>query len=295
MDPLRIALLQALPAGWDQEANLAKGEQLCRRAHEMGADLALFPEMWNVGYQFFDSSKDRSRKEWLAQVVGADSSYVHRFQETARNLNIAIAITYLEEWDDAPRNSISLIDRNGEIQMIYAKVHPCEFDKEAALTPGDGFHVCNLDTRIGEIRVGAMICYDREFPESARVLMLQGAEIILTPNACTLEQHRLGQFKARAFENMVGLAMTNYPAPHCNGHSIAVDPVVFSKDEESLDIVLVEAGEEEGVFVADFDMKALRRYREREVWGNAYRKPGVYGKLTSSDVRAPFLRHNSKR
>src|SRR4051794_38026705 len=58
-----------------------------------------------------------------------------------------------------------------------------------------------------------MICYDREFPESARVLMLGGAELILTPNACGLDADRLGQFRARAYENMVGVAMANYATP----------------------------------------------------------------------------------
>ena len=50
------------------------------------------------------------------------------------------------------------------------------FDVERHLTPGDGFHVAELDTAEGPVKVGAMICYDREFPESARILMLQGAE-----------------------------------------------------------------------------------------------------------------------
>jgi predicted amidohydrolase len=99
---------------------------------------------------------------------------------------MAIAITYLERWDGAPRNSISLIDRRGEITMTY---------------------------------VGAMICHDREFPEIARILMLEGAELILTPNACDLEANRIGQFRARAFENMVGVAMANYAAPQANGRS----------------------------------------------------------------------------
>lgn len=295
MKPLRIALLQALSAGWDRDANIAKGERLCRKAHELGADIALFPEMWNVGYKFFDPSDKSSKQDWLAQAVALDSPYVQHFQDTARVLNMAIAVTYLEKWDEAPRNSVSLIDRHGRIRMTYAKVHPCEFDKEAALTPGDGFRVCTLDTDAGEVQIGAMICYDREFPESARILMLEGAEIILTPNACTLEEHRVGQFKARAFENMVGLAMANYPAPQCNGHSVAVDPIAFTEDEKSRDIVLVEAGEEEGVFVADFDMTAIRKYREREVWGNAYRNPALYRRITSNEVQAPFLRDDSKR
>ena len=81
-----------------------------------------------------------------------------------------------------------------------------------------------------------MICYDREFPESARILMLVGAELILVPNACNLEQNRLGQFKARAFENMVGLAMANYAAPRCNGHSMAVSPIAFDTQEHLQDV-----------------------------------------------------------
>jgi len=261
----------------------------------MGADIALFPEMWNIGYQSFDSSEAGSRERWKSQAIATDGVFIQRFRELARELKMAIAVTYLQEWDRAPRNSVSLIDRHGEIRMTYAKVHPCEFGTEAALTPGDGFRVCALDTEIGDVQVGTMICYDREFPESARVLMLQGAEIILTPNCCTLEHHRLGQFKTRAYENMVGLAMANYPSPHCNGHSIAVDPIAFGKKETSRDTVLVEATEEDGIFVAEFDMTAIRNYRKREVWGNAYRKPRAYGVLTSLEVQEPFARSDSRR
>src|SRR5439155_26269347 len=119
----------------------------------------------------------------------------------------------MERWPGAPRNSVSLIDQHGRIVLTYAKVHTCDFDMESALTPGDDFYVGTLDTTEGLVKIGAMICYDREFPESARILMLKGAELIITPNACKLEANRLGQFRARAMENMVGLAMTNYAAP----------------------------------------------------------------------------------
>jgi predicted amidohydrolase len=261
----------------------------------MGADIALFPEMWNIGYQFFDASDPKSRDNWKAQAISAESDFIRHFRRLARELNIAIAITYLQQWEKAPRNSVSLIDRHGDIRLTYAKVHPCEFDREAALTPGDEFCVCTLDTENGNVPIGAMICFDREFPESARVLMLRGAEIILTPNACSLERHRLGQFRARAFENMVALAMANYPAPLCNGHSIAVDPIAFGENETSRDTILVEAGEGEGIHIADIDLTALREYRKREVWGNAYRKPRSYDKLISLEVRAPFVRSDSRR
>jgi predicted amidohydrolase len=94
---------------------------------------------------------------------------------------------------------------------------------------------------------------------------------------------------------MVGLAMANYPAPHCNGHSLAVSPIAFGDNEESRDTVLLEAGDEEGIFVAEFNISAIRSYRRRETWGNAYRKPRTYELLTSRDVREPFIRSDSKR
>jgi len=86
-----------------------------------------------------------------------------------------------------------VIDRYGEVALTYAKVHTCDFDREAALTPGAGFVVAPLDTAHGPVQIGAMICYDREFPESARVLMLQGAEILLVPNSCAMERNRLDE------------------------------------------------------------------------------------------------------
>jgi N-carbamoylputrescine amidase len=294
MNLVKIALLQMTACGNDQEANLAKGEAFCRQARERGADIALFPEMWNIGYTFHDPAQPQAREIWQGQAVSQQDGFVTHFQALARELNMAIALTYLETWDGAPRNSVSLIDRHGEIVLIYAKVHTCDFDKEAALTPGEDFYVSTLDTEQGDVRMGAMICFDREFPESARLLMLKGAELIVTPNACELEANRIGQFRARAFENMVGVAMTNYAAPQENGHSVAFDGVAFD-EHGTRETCLVEAGEEEGVYLAEFDMDAIRAWREREVWGNAYRKPRHYTLLTSPAVDQPFIRAEARR
>jgi predicted amidohydrolase len=309
MSVLSVALLQMFACGNNQEANLRKGDRFCRTAHQMGADIALFPEMWNIGYTGYndklwepghssidaDADEARLRAAWQAQAIGQEDDFVVHFQQLAEELDMAIALTYLEKWPRAPRNTVSLIDRHGRIVLTYAKVHACDFSWEAACTPGDDFYVCDLNTEKGEVRIGAMICYDREFPESARILMLRGAEIVLTPNSCDLEQHRLGQFRSRAYENMMGLVMTNYAAPDCNGHSIAVEPMAFDEHERSRDTLIVEAGEREGIYVAGFDLTALRSYREREVWGNAYRKPRCYGLLTSAAVEHPFLRKDARR
>ena len=99
---------------------------------------------------------------------------------------------------------MTVFDRHGREVLTYAKVHTCDFGDECRLTPGDGFYTAELDTKNGPVAIGAMICYDREFPESARVLMLQGAEVILVPNACPMEVNRLSQLRARAFESHGG-------------------------------------------------------------------------------------------
>jgi N-carbamoylputrescine amidase len=302
----RVALLQMTSCGPDPEANLKKGEEYVRRAKAQGADLALFPEMWNIGYEPYPGAPEdfhevgnetpvqrRFREEWQRQAVDPESPFVRHFRELARELELAVALTYLEEWPGAPRNAVSVIDRRGEIAFTYAKVHTCAFALEAALTPGEDFPVCELDTRHGPVKVGAMICYDREFPESARILMLRGAEVILVPNACELEENRLAQFRARAYENMVGVAMTNYAAPQQNGHSVAFDGMAFDAGGRSRDMLLVEAGEGEGIYLADFDLRALREYREREAWGNAFRRPHRYGLLTATDIGPPFVRKDA--
>jgi predicted amidohydrolase len=300
MSVITIGLLQMSACGHDQAANQAKGEEFCRRGSAMGADIALFPEMWNVGYTFYDASEGDAQAAWQAQAIGQQDEFFTHFRGLAKELSMAIALTYLERWDGPPRGSVSLIDRHGEVVMTYAKVHTCDFALEAGCTPGEDFYVCELDTGKGDVRIGAMICYDREFPESARILMLKGAELILTPNACPLDEHRIGQFKARAFENMVGVAMANYAAPQNNGHSVAFDGMAYSGGTEDTDgtprdTLIVEAREGEGVYLARFDIEKLRAYRQIETWGNAYRKPRSYGLLTSLEVEEPFVRESARR
>ncbi|MBN1683998.1 MAG: carbon-nitrogen hydrolase family protein [Gammaproteobacteria bacterium] len=290
---LRIGLLQLNSFGFDQEKNLQKGLAFCKKAKEMGADIVLFPEMWNIGYTFYKSL--RGQAAWKKQAVERDSEFIRQYIKVAKEWNFAIAITYLEKYKKAFRNAVVLIDRQGKIVLHYAKVHTCDFAMESVCMPGDDFYVCDLDTEKGLVKIGAMICFDREFPEAARILMLKGAEIILVPNACSLEQNRMAQINSRAFENMVGIAVANYAAPQMDGNSTAFDGIAFDEKGISRDMMITKAGQVEGVYLADFDLKKLRDYRKREVWGNAYRKPKTYQLLTSKKVLDPFIRKDAKR
>lgn len=286
---LKIALLQIAPCKTLEE-NLEKGIVCCRKAKERGADIALFPEMWSNGYNIYGRHFD----EWKAEAISADSDFINTFGETAKELDMAVGITLLEKYENAPRNSLVLFDRFGKKKFVYAKVHTCDFDLERNLTPGDDFYVTTLDTSIGDVKVGAMICYDREFPESARILMLKGAELILVPNACPMEINRLSQLRGRAYENMTAIATCNYPetVPDCNGGSSVFDGVAYLPELlESRDTCILQADGKEGIYLAELNLEQLRNYRKREVHGNAYRHPKKYGLLTDTKISEPFVRN----
>ena len=292
MSTLKIALLQIAPTR-SLEGNLAKGIAACRDAKAMGADIALFPEMWSCGYDICEPPVE----EWTCKAIDLNSAYLAQFQALAAELDMAIAVTLLESYDPKPRNTMVLFDRFGQRKFVYAKVHTCDFGAEKDLTPGDEFFVTDLDTAQGIIKVGAMICYDREFPESARLLMLKGAEVVLVPNACPMELNRLSQLRGRAFENMMTIATCNYPAtvPDCNGGSSVFDGVAYLPHWEGFrDMCVLQAEENEGIYVAEVDLDLLREYRACEVHGNAYRRPQLYGDLLNTTVTEPFSRHDKR-
>lgn len=295
MEMFKVALVQkeALP-------NKPEENQKCmvhwiEEAKAKGADLVLFPEMWSNGYAppfpgAFDNPLhpdfEAERKQWFSQAVTLESPYIHAAQEAAARCQIGVCTTFLGYSQGKYQNRAILFDREGRILLDYAKVHTCDFSLEALLTPGEGFSTAEFDG----ITLGVMICYDREFPESARVLMLQGAEIILVPNACDMNPARLQQLSTRAFENMVGVAMANYPGKGW-GQSSAYSPVVFDKEGVYTDNLLLKAKEtSREIYITEFDMDSIREYRRTETWGNAYRKPGAYNLLLNPRVQAPFVR-----
>ena len=279
---INIALIQILP-GKSMEENMEKGIRYCKGAKKLGADIALFPEMWSSGYNI---PHDAQKLNELA--ISSDSEFVLCFAKLAKELELAIAVTFLEKNEPKPRNTVCLFDRFGKLVYKYSKVHICDFgesDDESVLCAGDEFPVAELDTAKGSIMVGSMICYDREFPESARILMLIGAELLLVPNACPMEINRLSQLRGRAYENMLAIATCNYPAPHpdCNGHSSLFDGVVYLPEMHgSRDTCVLEADDSEAIFLAGLNIEMLREYRKREYHYIKNRRPEIYGTISGN-------------
>lgn len=278
---IKIAFIQLIP-GKSTEENLSIGKKACIEAKEKGADIALFPEMWSDGYAL---PQDMDVLQSLA--VEKDSEFVNSFRDLAVELNMAIGITLLEKGVGKPLNSVIFYDRTGQEILHYSKLHTCAFDAEGVLEEGDDFYAADLEFEGGSVKIGSMICFDREFPESARILMLKGAELILAPNACPMEINRLSALRTRAYENMVAVATCNYPKgqPDCNGQSTLFDGVPWIRESGVRDMCVFKAPEEPGVYVTELDLDKLRTHRSGDIMGDKFRHPEKYAILSDINVK----------
>jgi len=262
---IQLAMVQHSPAG-SVDAALAQALDWCREAARQSADLVLFPELWTIGYE--------PSRMVAAEALTRDDPRWHAFAALAAAERMAIAITYLANEQGRLYNRLALFGPDGQVQLEYDKVQICAFDDgtECGLSAGDAFPVAELALRGGTLRVGAMICFDREFPECARALAAQGAELLLVPNACPMVEDavlgdvRFQQLRARAFENMLAVALCNYPAPAQDGHSALI---------QATGRVVGQGGQEAGLLMVSLDLAALRQFRRGEaaVWGSANVRP----------------------
>ena len=244
-------------------------------AKKNNADILLLPECFITGYDLtidYDSAITESDLSLLC--------------EKSKELGIGLVATALTKGKSNLQNSAFVIGKDGNILMKYSKVHTCDFADEKVLESGTEFKVCDFDG----VKIGIMICYDREYPESARILMLKGAEIILVPKDCGSMRPRLQALSTRAYENMCGVAMAN-PNGKNFGNSCAFSPICWDNNSECIDNTLLLAdAETEGLFYAEFDMDKIRAYREHEMMGNTFRKVKAYSELLNDIIRYPFIR-----
>lgn len=131
-----VAMLQINDTG-NIDTNIEKGIEYCKKAKEMGAHIAVFPEMWSNGYEHIfygyiekqDKIDEEKVRQWQDKAIDKNSEYVKRFIETAKQLKMAIAITYLEKHNPQPRNTVSIIDEKGKIVLDYSKYSPITVDE----------------------------------------------------------------------------------------------------------------------------------------------------------------------
>ena len=278
---LKVAMVQYDANEPNIDFNTKVAMKYIKEAKKSGAGIVLFPECFLTAYCCPDIVEELLPLEelendsefigWCNSAVTEEEEHVLQIRKLAKELQIGVVITAFTKGEKYPQNTAVIIDRNGDIILKYSKVHTCDFDWERYLESGQEFKVCKFDG----VNIGVMICYDREYPESARELMLQGAEIIFNPNCCGGMEPRLKELSVRAMENMVGVAMANPPAPGM-GRSAAFNPMVWGENGEVLDNTIIVAEEFfEGIVYAEFDIDVIRKYRENEDLGK-FRKPRAY-------------------
>ncbi len=283
MEKFKLALVQHR-ATEDIEKNTLTALRFIGEAKANGADFVLFPECFLTSYSCPSICRDLRPVEeiesepafqkWCEEALSDDSEYLTRIRRAAAKEKIGAEITAFTKGKKYPQNSAFIIDRRGKILLKYSKVHTCDFDWERYLEGGGEFRVCDFEG----VCLGTMICYDREYPESARELALQGAELIFVPNDCDCMSPRLRELSVRAMENMTGVAMANPPGKNA-GNSCAFSPVVWDEQGESVENALTVADENfDGLLYVAFDMQKLREYRQNEFLGKN-RKPGAYKHL----------------
>jgi predicted amidohydrolase len=199
---IRIGCVQSNPIFCDIKSNLSKFEEVVSSAD---ADLLVFPELALTGY-FFTSSEEA--KKYSQTITG---ELVEDIKRIAKENSIALVTGFLEEENGKLYNSAIAIDRNGKLCGHYRKVHLFYYEKEVFSIGNLGFPVFDIEVRNGElIKLGMMICYDWRFPEAARSLTLQGAEVIAVPsNIVTKTGMLLETLKVRAFENKIIVAFAD--------------------------------------------------------------------------------------
>lgn len=240
--------------------NVKRVERALREFGDRGCRLVLLPEMWSCG--FFYSA--------LREMAGETPGIIERLQELAEELDLVVIGSLPELEGDCVYNTLSVIDSDGRLAGSYRKIHLFTFAEEQLyFTRGRAPLVC--DTSVG--RIGAMICYDLRFPELARRLALDGAEILCVP--ALWPDVRIGHWslllRARAVENQLFVMGCNGTGREgrlqYGGHSAIVSP---------LGTVLGEGGAKEETIAARAAPEEMIAYRE-QMRCFEDRLPGIYG------------------
>ena len=178
MRNITVAAIQ-MQCSKNVEENIAKAEKMVREAAAKGAQVILLPELFEREYFC-----QQRRYDFYKYALPVDENpAVKAARKLAKELNVVLPISFYEKDGNVLYNSLAWIDADGSLLGVYRKTHIPDdhfYQEKFYFTPGNtGFMV--FDTKFG--RLGAGICWDQWFPETARVLALKGAEIIFYPTA----------------------------------------------------------------------------------------------------------------
>jgi N-carbamoylputrescine amidase len=260
----------------DMATNIAIIERMILAAAQKGAHVVLTPELFQGHY--FCTAQDE--KNFARAYPVKEHPCVVALQKLAKELQVVLPVSIYERDGSCLYNSAVIVDADGTILGTYRKSHIPDgpgYQEKFYFRPGDtGFKA--WDTRFGKIGVG--ICWDQWFPESARGMMLQGADILLYPTAIGSEPHnaaldtrdrwQLAQ-RGHAVSNVAPVAASNRVGTE-NGQTYYGSS--FISDQHGVLVAQLDR-KEEGVLTHTFDLESIRT--ERAAWGIFRdRRPELY-------------------
>lgn len=267
----------------DRAHNIAVADSLVRAAAAEGARLILLPELFETPY----FCKDMDPAYLRLASRPEDNPAIAHMRGLAAELGVVLPISFFEQATNVCFNSLAMIDADGAVLGIYRKSHIPDgpgYSEKYYFAPGDtGF--CVWDTRVG--RIGAAICWDQWFPEAARIMALNGAEVICYPTAIGSEPHDPGidsrdhwqrVMQGHAAANMIPVIAANRFG-YEQGASCAINFYGSSFITDNFGAILAEAGRNETrILISTRDLAACEQ--QRREWGlYRDRRPSLYSDL----------------
>ena len=278
---VKVAAIQ-MKMSEDKDANVAKAVKMTKEAIANGAKIILLPELFEGLY--FCKDMDKKYFSWAKERKG--HPVIAQFAALAKENDVVILVSYFEKAGEAYYNSLVLVDDEGERKEQYRKTHIPDgpgYEEKFYFTPGDtGFVV--WETKYG--KVGAGICWDQWFCESARILTLKGADIIFYPTAIGSEPEIGIDSKEHWQRVQMGHAATN-TVPVVAANRIGVEEgesctLTFYGSSFMTDYTgakIAEASRDcEEIIYAEYDFE--ENARQREYWGLLRdRRPEMYDSI----------------
>ena len=267
---MKIALIQQ-HATQDKVSNVARGLSNLEAAARTGAQMACYAEL---AFEWFHPQRPASGDAWsLAEAL--DGPLVTAFQKRARELGVVVVLNLFERDGQETFDSSPVIDADGSLLGVTRMVHITEyacFHEQGYYTPGDkGAPV--YQTKVG--RVGVAICYDRHFPEYMRALAVNGADLVVVPQAGAVGEWPdglyEGEMRVAAFQNGYYVALCNRVGlEDClefAGESFVCGP-------DGAIIARADQGHDE-ILYAEIDLATTAKSHARELFMR-HRRPELY-------------------
>jgi N-carbamoylputrescine amidase len=281
MRKVKVAAIQ-MSMGADKTANIQKAKNLLRDAATSGAQIILLPELFEGLY--FCKDMDKKYFSWASPLE--NNPLIQEFSALAKELRVVVLVSYFEKTSLCYFNSLVVVDADGSILDNYRKTHIPDgpgYEEKFYFTPGDtGFKVWS--TAYGKI--GAGICWDQWFCESARALTLKGAEIIFYPTAIGSEpeigldsnEHWQRVQMGHAATNTVPVVVANrYGVEQGESCSLTFYGSSFITDYTGKMIAQAPRDKEQIIY-ASFDLD--ENAKQREYWGLLKdRRASMYAEL----------------